>query len=262
MTGRDGEATTLQELLDHLKLVGEGGWEKERKPDEEVRDQHRPDYIICQRDTGKRAAVEITAFDWPPDDLTFLHSMLAVLREVPARCMSSAQGVFSITVDSLATWERDVFASANREKTKQTLADAIDNMGTAMKPGEWRLFRDPFEFTLSRGPAGGPLCVTAGYHFTRDSAAELRDLEEVLRDNARKFKDFSHLRRVVAVVYGGIVDDLWLIGPMLRVPREIDDLFFVVREASRTQVLNYRDISTLPFPVALVPPKRKVTPHA
>jgi|GEM_PF-5817276 len=237
------EEKALAVLLRHLKANGRGNWQKESRPDESDRDQPAPDFLISRQETAEQVAVEVTTFDWPPDATTIKAAMSRACREVECRAVQ-VEGTFALSVDLLDIRRREVFSRALRESTVQGLTELLRINGAALRLGEVRDFKEPFPLSLRRVADDGQTKVGWVALISNDIFEELDELERVLRDNARKFERLNDIPRWMVVLYLGTEARLELLAPSLRLPSEIDELYFIVYERSCPRLIDFRDVTS------------------
>lgn len=253
MTSRNDEfkETGVGALHDYLSRSGRGTWEVKSRPDEEDSSRPLPDFVDRRVDRDERAATEITSFD-PADTRTAISSIRAVLDEIEKKLDGSLSGQFAVGgLDIPSVISQAVFAGSSRKATAKTMTDIIKDEGNAMQPGESRCFIEPFEFWLTRKTDSGSLSIKLGGFggSVPGYAEEAANLNQMLAGNVPKFKDFKGVPHRLVVGYSLGEFALRRIAPYLSVPREIDELFFVVSERSRLRVIEYAAL------LAEAPPK-------
>jgi len=238
---RRQEKAALNLLLEDLRQTQGEEWVFLKGPDELLREEKTYDFEIAESESGGMAAVEVTSFDWPMDVQTVLSSMRSVCAEVSMQLNGSVSGTFMLGVDLLAVREAGIFSRRMRSRTCSQLATLVKTAGFSMGVGETRHFTDPFQLSLTRGTdSGDGRLVWGGSSHSVLLDKETEELQAVIKDNARKFEGFRDIRRWLLVVYLGGESGLHLVQPNLRLPTEIDALFFIVYEHSQPRIADLR----------------------
>lgn len=238
------EQAAIEALLRHFSGSGRGDWVIELRPDEENRSEPLPDFVIREKRTNQLAAVEVTSFDWPLDIGTVQSGMNFAGREVAARLQGQVEGTFGITVDLLVVRDAEAFARNRRGATIQQLADLVLEHGASMRVGESKGINEPFPLRLTRLSDSGDPYVGWVSIASVDSFQRLDEMEEVLRQNSKKFAGFPRMPHLLLVVVAMTEEALRLIGPALNIPDGVDELYFLIREDSTPRIVGYAAIST------------------
>ncbi len=251
---REGKALSV--LLRHLKASGRGIWQFESRPDDGDRTKPRPDFIVREVKTGQRAAVEMTSFDWPLDGTTVRASIKSACKQVSANVRDAVKGTFGLAVELLDARNGGLFTRTARGRTVRQLAELIKAAAPAMRVGETRRFAQPLRLLLTRYSESGDAQIGLMSSTSIDFFGEMDDLETVLYQNARKFDGFDGVGRWLVVVAMRTEETLSLMAPVLRIPPQIDELFFITYENSLPRVIEHKAIA-VPDPNLLVDRERK-----
>jgi len=258
MTEEDG----LRVLLDYFKKTDRGMWEGNPGPDP-------PDFIITNPQATEIQAVEHTRFFWPPKEVTFDLALDSVKKDVNQRIRDRAQGVFGVSIDH---GNREAFAKSfnalsrrKRRGVSEWLAQQIERIGARMAVTQEKHLHGPLPCTLIRYGGFDPgemvwlRSMSMGsdlgirplanveqstIHVERLNGPNtmLGELEEVLRQKAKRLKSVHYGRRVLLVeYYASLRETLEYVMTVLNVPQTLDDVFFLMMyEESGPRIMEYK----------------------
>jgi len=189
------------------------------------------DRVLTNQHSGEKVALEITSFDWPPNAGELWENLRRLAPSLETQHRDSIGGSFTILGDINAMHEGKLFRGNGRREKRQRLDRWLVETGAQMLSGQSSLVPGVLGLRVIRQTQVGPLSITVpGANAHIKYPDWMLDLEAVIEGNVCKFEGVVAKRRWLLVTYPGIGGKLEVTGPMLRVPPEIDELFFVDQE--------------------------------
>ena len=171
--------------------------------------------MLQESSSGRRAALEITSFGWPLDVGTVLAWVRFVRDQLVKACSGAIQGSFALSIDLMEIRERRLLSPRNRRQTVTKLVEWFRTEAASMRSDTFKTVGVIPGLAVSRNTDSGPLQILASSLTSIDFGQRIKDLESVIRDNARKFEGLQDVRRWLLIPFPGAEDVLSITGPVI-----------------------------------------------